>query len=79
MRILKYIRTCKEIRFRFWVSEDKAGKEVKRRPTWLVVRVLLTQPTVAAACQKWKIIYLHVLKFKDNLYESEIWLNIVWQ
>ncbi len=27
------IRTGKEIRFRFWLSEDKAGKEAKRRPT----------------------------------------------
>ncbi len=26
-------RTGKEIRFRFWLSEDKAGKEAKRRPT----------------------------------------------
>ncbi len=27
------IRTGKEIRFRFWLSEDKAGKEAKRRTT----------------------------------------------
>jgi hypothetical protein len=27
------IRTGKEISFRFWLSEDKAGKEAKRRPT----------------------------------------------
>jgi len=27
------VRTGKEIRFRFWLSEDKAGKEAKRRPT----------------------------------------------
>ncbi len=27
------IRTGKEIRFRFWLREDKAGKEAKRRPT----------------------------------------------
>jgi hypothetical protein len=27
------LRTGKEIRFRFWLSEDKAGKEAKRRPT----------------------------------------------
>jgi len=26
-------RTGKEIRFRFWLSEDKAGKEAKCRPT----------------------------------------------
>jgi hypothetical protein len=25
------LRTGKEIRFRFWLSEDKAGKEAKRR------------------------------------------------
>jgi len=30
---LKKVRTGKEIRFRFWLSEDKAGKEAKRRPT----------------------------------------------
>jgi hypothetical protein len=29
---------------------------------WLVVRVLLTPPAEAAASQKWKIIYLKVLK-----------------
>ena len=29
----KLLRTGKEIRFRFWLSEDKAGKEAKRRPT----------------------------------------------
>ena len=29
---------------------------------WLVVRVLLTPPAEAAASQKWKIIYLQVLK-----------------
>ncbi|GAF81509.1 unnamed protein product [marine sediment metagenome] len=29
----KYLRTGKEIRFRFGSSEDKAGKEAKRRPT----------------------------------------------
>ncbi len=28
---------------------------------WLVGRVLLTPPAEAAASQKWKIIYLHVL------------------
>jgi hypothetical protein len=27
------LRTDKEIRFRFGSSEDKAGKEAKRRPT----------------------------------------------
>ncbi len=27
------VRTGKEIRFRFWLSEDKAGKEAKCRPT----------------------------------------------
>jgi hypothetical protein len=27
------LRTGKEIRFRFWLSEDKAVKEAKRRPT----------------------------------------------
>ncbi len=27
------LRTGKEIRFRFWLSEDKAGKEAKRRTT----------------------------------------------
>jgi hypothetical protein len=27
------LRTGKEIRFRFWLSEDKAGKEAKHRPT----------------------------------------------
>ncbi len=27
------VRTGKEIRFRFGSSEDKAGKEAKRRPT----------------------------------------------
>ena len=27
------VRTGKEIRFRFWLSEDKAGKEAKRRTT----------------------------------------------
>jgi len=27
------LRTGKEIRLRFWLSEDKAGKEAKRRPT----------------------------------------------
>ncbi len=27
------LRTGKEIRFRFGSSEDKAGKEAKRRPT----------------------------------------------
>ncbi len=27
------LRTGKEIRFRFWLSEDKAGKEAKCRPT----------------------------------------------
>ncbi len=27
------LRTDKEIRFRFWLSEDKAGKEAKRRTT----------------------------------------------
>ena len=32
-RWTKQIRTGKEIRFRFWLSEDKAGKEAKRRPT----------------------------------------------
>jgi hypothetical protein len=30
---LDVVRTGKEIRFRFWLSEDKAGKEAKRRPT----------------------------------------------
>ena len=30
---VRHIRTGKEIRFRFWLSEDKAGKEAKRRPT----------------------------------------------
>ncbi len=30
---LQVLRTGKEIRFRFWLSEDKAGKEAKRRPT----------------------------------------------
>jgi len=29
---------------------------------WLVVRVLLTPPAAAAASQKWKIIYLQVLR-----------------
>jgi hypothetical protein len=29
----RIIRTGKEIRFRFGSSEDKAGKEAKRRPT----------------------------------------------
>ena len=29
----KNFRTGKEIRFRFGSSEDKAGKEAKRRPT----------------------------------------------
>ncbi len=29
----KQLRTGKEIRFLFWLSEDKAGKEAKRRPT----------------------------------------------
>ncbi len=29
---------------------------------WLIVRVLLTPPAEAAASQKWKIIYLQVLK-----------------
>jgi len=29
----RLLRTGKEIRFRFWLSEDKAGKEAKRRPT----------------------------------------------
>jgi len=29
----KHLRTGKEIRFRFWLSEDKTGKEAKRRPT----------------------------------------------
>ncbi|HUU20219.1 MAG TPA: hypothetical protein VMW72_23925 [Sedimentisphaerales bacterium] len=28
-----WLRTGKEIRFRFGSSEDKAGKEAKRRPT----------------------------------------------
>ncbi len=32
-RIVLEVRTGKEIRFRFWLSEDKAGKEAKRRPT----------------------------------------------
>ncbi len=27
------LRIGKEIRFRFWLSEDKAGKKAKRRPT----------------------------------------------
>jgi hypothetical protein len=27
------LRTGKEIRFRFWLSEDQAGKEAKRRST----------------------------------------------
>jgi len=30
---IEIIRTGKEIRFRFGSSEDKAGKEAKRRPT----------------------------------------------
>jgi len=30
---MEILRTGKEIRFRFWLSEDKAGKEAKRRPT----------------------------------------------
>ncbi len=30
---LDVVRTGKEIRFRFGSSEDKAGKEAKRRPT----------------------------------------------
>jgi hypothetical protein len=30
---LDVVRTGKEIRFRFWLSEDKAGKEAKCRPT----------------------------------------------
>jgi hypothetical protein len=30
---LQVLKTGKEIRFRFWLSEDKAGKEAKRRPT----------------------------------------------
>jgi hypothetical protein len=29
----KGLRTGKEIRFRFRLSEDKVGKEAKRRPT----------------------------------------------
>jgi hypothetical protein len=32
---------------------------------WLVGRVLLTPPAETAASQKWKIIYLHVLKVEN--------------
>ncbi len=32
-QVIRPVRTGKEIRFRFWLSEDKAGKEAKRRPT----------------------------------------------
>jgi len=35
----------------------------KTQAYWLVVRVLLTPPAEAAASQKWKIIYLQVLRF----------------
>ncbi len=34
---------------------------------FLVVRVLLTPPAEAAASQKWKIIYLQVLRFDINI------------
>ncbi len=30
---IAFLRTGKEIRFRFWLSEDEAGKEAKRKPT----------------------------------------------
>ena len=38
---------------------------------WLVVRVLLTPPAAAAASQKWKIIYLQVLRTLP--YQSQKW------
>ncbi len=44
------------------MSEDKAGKEATTQDYWLVVRVLLTPPAAAAASQKWKIIYVQVLR-----------------
>jgi len=34
----------------------------KMQAYWLVVQVLLTPPAEAAASQKWKIIYLQVLR-----------------
>ncbi len=34
---------------------------------WLVVRVLLTPPAEAAASQKWKIIYLQVLREMERM------------
>ncbi|GAF74959.1 unnamed protein product [marine sediment metagenome] len=38
---------------------------------WLVVRVLLTPPAEAAASQKWKIIYLQVLRvYIEDILES---------
>jgi hypothetical protein len=38
----------------------------KTQAYWLVVRVLLTPPAEAAASQKWKIIYLQVLRQVDE-------------
>ncbi len=61
------LRTGKEIRFRFWMSEDKAGKEAKRRPgsqsfADTAGRTCLPAGR-AAASKEWKIIYLQVLKY----------------
>ena len=48
---IAFLRTGKEIRFRFWLSEDKADT---------ASRTCLPAGR-AAASQKWKIIYLQVL------------------
>ncbi len=59
------VRTGKEIRFRFWLQRGQGWQGSKMQAYWLVVRVLLTPPAVAAASQKWKIIYLQVLRKAD--------------
>ena len=32
-KVIRLLGLVKKYRFRFWLSEDKAGKEAKRRPT----------------------------------------------
>ncbi len=60
--LLGLLRTGKEIRFRFWLQRGQGWQPSKTQAYWLVVRVLLTPPAEAAASQKWKIIYLQVLR-----------------
>ena len=56
------LRTCKEIRFCFWAERGQGWQGSETQAYWWVSRVLMTLPAVAAAVQKWKIIFLQVPK-----------------